>query len=149
MKIRDATHDDLDALADLGKRMAAESPRFCRLAYDEAKVYALLLNALTDQRYFLVAAEQDDGEVIGGFLGFMAPHWFSSDEVAQDLVLFVRPDRRGGIAAARLVKAFAEWATHRGAKQINLGISTGVKVEQTAELYRALGLKQFGYLFEV
>jgi len=53
------------------------------------------------------------------------------------------------MAGARLVKAFIAWAHDHGAKQTNLGISTGVSVEETAQLYSAIGLKQFGYLFEV
>jgi GNAT superfamily N-acetyltransferase len=149
MKIRPAISADLDTLVALGRRMHAESPRFSMLGFDETKVRALLLNAITDDRYLLIVAEREDGEVIGGFAGFMAPHWFSQDYVASDIGLFVDPDRRGGIVAARLLKDYVAWAQARGAKQINAGISTGVMVEQTAQMYRLLGLKQFGYLFEV
>lgn len=149
MNIRAATLKDLDALRALGKTMHAESPRFSRLEYDASKVDAVLQIALADPRYFTLVAEEEDGEIIGGFVGFMMEHWCSTDSVAQDLALFVRPDRRGGILAARLVKSFVYWAQDRGAKHIVLGISTGVKVEETASLYKSLGLKQFGYLFEV
>lgn len=148
MKIRDATPEDLAAMCALGKRMHAESPRYSVLNYDEHKVELLLRNALDDDRYFLMVAEHDDGEVTGGFIGYIAPHWCSQDAVAADLALFVQQDRRGGIAAARLAREFIEWARSRGAKLVNLGISTGVQVEQSAALYRAIGLKQYGYLFE-
>jgi len=149
MTIRAATRSDLNAILDLGKRMHAESPRFSQLSFDDEKVRALFAVALSDPRYLVLVSEQEDGAIAGGFVGFMAPHWFSSDEVASDLAVFVRPDRRGGILAARMVKAFIYWAQDRGAKQITFGISTGVHIEQTAALYRSLGLKQFGYCFEV
>lgn len=149
MSIRAATLKDIPGILALGKRMHAESPRFSRLAFDGEKVQALFTHALTDHRYFILVADDEDGSLAGGFVGYMAPHWFSQDEVAQDLAVFVRQDRRGGILAARMVKAFTYWAHDRGAKQITLGISTGVKVEQTEQLYKSLGLKQFGSIFEV
>lgn len=149
MKIRPAKHTDLEAIEALGRRMHAESPRFSSLTYLDRKVWVMLENALNDARYFLHVAEHDDGTLLGGFLGFAAPHWCSDDLVACDLALFVDPCRRGGMAAARLVKEFIAWAKQCEAKQINLGISTGVHVEETAQLYRTIGLKQYGYLFEV
>lgn len=148
MKIRPACPDDLAELVELGRQMHAESPRFSKLGFDTFKVHALLATAMNDPRYFLMVAD-NDGELVGGLAGFMAPHWFSQDEVAQDLALFVNPDRRGGMAAVRLVKEFVTWAESKSAKLIGLGISTGVLVEETAQLYRTIGLKQFGYLFEV
>lgn len=149
MTIRAATLEDIPAIVELGRRMHAESPRFSKLQYAPDKVEATFTIALTDHRYFTLVKVEEDGEIIGGFAGFMAPHWCSYDEVAQDLAVFVRPDRRGGMLAARMVKAFVYWADSRGAKLIALGISTGVMVEETARLYKSLGLKQFGYLFEV
>lgn len=148
MNLRPAVHTDIEAIIALGRRMHAESPRFSLMTFDADKVFVLLSNAIRDDRYFLQVAEQD-GVLVGGFAGVMAAHWFSTDQVAQDMAVFVDPGKRGSIVAARLVKSFIEWARGRGAKQINLGISTGVMVEQTANLYRALGLKQYGYLFEV
>jgi GNAT superfamily N-acetyltransferase len=148
MEIRPATPQDIDAIIALGARMHSESPRFSKLSYNGEKVRGLMTMAMQDQRYLVLVAESD-GELLGGFAGFMAPHWFSDDEVASDLALFVKPDRRGGMAGVRLVKAFVAWAKPRNPKLIQLGISTGVLVEETAQLYRAIGLKQFGYLFEV
>lgn len=149
MTIRAATINDLDALVALGKQMHAESTRFGELVFDEQKVRALLADLLSRDSGFALVSQEADGQIVGGFAGYMTEHWYSTDQVAADLALFVRMDRRGGIAAARMVKAFIYWAQDRGAKQITLGISTGIKVEQTAQLYRSLGLKQFGYCFEV
>jgi len=148
MQIRPATIEDLPALIDLGRRMHQESPRFSRLSFNDEKVRNLLMMATVSPNYCLLVAD-NDGELMGGFAGFIAAHWFSDDLVASDLALFVQPGRRGGMAGARLVKAFIAWAHDHGAKQTNLGISTGVSVEETAQLYSAIGLKQFGYLFEV
>jgi GNAT superfamily N-acetyltransferase len=149
MKIRPAVPDDLPTLLELGRCMHAESPRFSALTFDATKVFELLTSAIDDDRYLLIVVDDGEGGLAGGFLGYITPQWFSHDEVAADLALFVDPDRRGGIVAARLLKAYAEWAEARGAKQITAGISTGVMVEQTAQMYRRLGFNQYGYLFEV
>lgn len=148
MDIRQATPQDVGAIVALGALMHSESPRFSKLSYNCEKVRAMMAMAMQDERYLVLVAE-NDGALLGGFAGFMAPHWFSDDQVASDLALFVQPDRRGGMAGVRLVKAFVAWAKTRNPKLIQLGISTGVLVEETAQLYRAIGLKQFGYLFEV
>lgn len=149
MTIRDATIEDIDQILDLGKRMHAESSRFGALAFDEGKVRSLFAGLIGSEDAIVLVAEVPDGEIIGGFAGFASEHWYSTDKVAQDLALFVRMDRRGGILAARMIKAFVSWAQERRCKQITLGISTGIRVEETAQLYRSLGLKQFGYCFEV
>ncbi len=148
MNLRPAVHTDIESMIELGRRMHAESPRFSQLRYDADKVFVLLSNAIRDDRYFIYVAEHD-GVLLGGLAAIMAPHWFSPDQIAQDIAVFVDPDKRGTIALARLIKEYRGWAKGRGAVQTCLGISTGVMVERTADLYRALGFKQYGLLFEV
>lgn len=149
MKIRNATVNDLAAMLVLGRRMHAESPRFNLLQYDEGKVSLLLHTALDSNAYFLMVAEHADGQVIGGLIAYIAPMWFSTDEVASELALFIDQDRRGGWAAIRLLREFITWAAGMGAKQTVAGISTGIDIDTTAQLYRAAGFKQVGHLFEV
>ncbi|HWK72181.1 MAG TPA: GNAT family N-acetyltransferase [Burkholderiaceae bacterium] len=148
MAIRKATLEDVEPMVDLGRVMHQESPRFSQLSFDVPKVRGTIASMVDDERYFLVVDERA-GELVAGFAGFVMPHWFSADLVAQDMALFVRPDKRGSLAAARMVQMFVDWAKWRGAKQIVLGISTGVHVEQTARLYQSIGLHEFGRLFEV
>lgn len=148
MQIRPATIEDLAAMQALGMHMHAESPRFSVMKYDEHKVSLLLRMAINDPAYFLMVAEKNGGDIIGGFLGYVAPMWFSQDLAAADLALFIEQDRRGGMAAARLVRDYIAWARERGAKKITAGISTGVSPEETAKLFEAVGMKLYGYLFE-
>ena len=62
----------------------------------------------------------------GGMVGAASEHWACDALVAFDIALFVLPDRRGGIAAARLLKAFAAWCKEQGAVIATAGISTQV-----------------------
>lgn len=143
--IRPANYSDLDAMARLGEIMHQES-RFKVLTYDYDKVVATLRWLISEQQ-FVVVSEQN-GEIIGGFVGAAMPHWASPDLVAFDYALFIRPECRGTTVPFRLVREFRRWANERGAKLITAGISTGVHVEKTAALYEAAGFKRIGYLYE-
>ncbi len=146
--IRPATHDDLDLLMDIAVAMHRESPRFSRLGFSPEKVLNLYVTLIDQPQGLLLVAERD-GLVVGGVAAFVSEHWFSDDLVANEFAVFLLPEHRGGMTAARLVRGYIEWAQAQGAKIIQLGISTGVQPVETAALYRALGLKEFSLGFEV
>lgn len=146
--IRPATHDDLDLLMPIAEAMHKESPRYSKLAFSHAKVLQLYINLINSDACLLLIAERD-GEILGGVAGFVSPHWFSDDLVANEYGVFILPDHRGGMTAVRLVRGYIDWAKSKGAQMIQMGISTGVHVEETEALYQAIGLKQFSVGFEV
>ncbi|XMB47398.1 GNAT family N-acetyltransferase [Pseudomonas fluorescens] len=86
------------------------------------------------------------GEVVGGMAGGVIDQWFSNDLIAYDYSLFVEPSKRNGVIAVRLIQTFKEWAKLKGAKQIYMGIGTGVSVEGTTRLYESQGLRNIGPL---
>ena len=86
------------------------------------------------------------GEVVGGMAGAVTEQWFSNDLIAYDYSIFVEPSRRNGVIAVRLIQTFQEWARIKGAKQIYMGIGTGVSVEGTTRLYESQGLRNIGPL---
>lgn len=145
--IRPATHDDIDRLVILGEEMHVES-RFARLPLDVDKVKALFAHLIESPDGLLIVADKD-GEVIGGFAGYVSEHYFARTKVAADFGLFISRQDRGGMTAARLLKAYATWAKERGAVMIQAGITTGVHVEESTRLYQALGFRQVGALFEL
>ncbi|WP_186187909.1 GNAT family N-acetyltransferase [Burkholderia gladioli] len=146
--IRDATVDDIPSLVELGARMAAESPRYRRLAFSGEKLAALFTRLIEWEDGFLMVAEHD-GEQVGVMAACVLEHWMSTDRVASEFGLFVLPEHRGRPSALRLARAYQSWARTRGAREITFGISTGVHVEQTARFYRAIGLVDAGLIFEV
>lgn len=143
--IRNATKDDLDDLIVLGREMHQES-RFSVMNFSEEKVRTILGNLIDDPNGCLLVSEVD-GVVIGGFAGFIAEHYFSTDRLATDLALFINRADRGGMSAARLLRAFVKWAKQNGASLIQVGVTTGVHLEQTTKLYNALGFKTVGGVF--
>lgn len=146
--IRDATLADIPQLVDLGRQMAAESPRYSRLPYSAEKLDRLFRHLVESPNGFLMLW-QDRESISGSMAGCVAEHWMSTALIATDFGVYVNSSRRGGVAAAGMIKRFIAWASAMGAVDTTLGISTEVNVEQTACFYKALGLRQFGLLFEV
>lgn len=144
--IRVATHDDIPRLIDLGKMLHDQSS-FAALDFDRIKVRASLL-AIIDGAGVVFVAERD-GEIVGGFAGGVASHWFGNDMFGFDYSFFIEPTRRHGITAIKLLTAFREWAKLRGAREIRLGISTGIMIEQTGALYEAFGMTLTGPLYRM
>lgn len=143
--VRDAALDDIPAMVALGQLMHAES-RYAFMDYDGEKV-AITLKTLMQSGGF-VRVHERDGEIDGGMVGYMTEAWFSRAKVGAELALFMRPDRRGGVAAWYLLSEFNAWAEQQGAQEITLAITTGVKVEETGKMYQRLGFEQVGGVFK-
>lgn len=142
--VRDATHDDIPALVALGAIMHAES-RHSFMAYGAEKV-AETLRALIGSGFVRVHVKDD--VIDGVMVGYMGEPWFSTERVASELALFVIPGRRGGMAAWYLLSEFAAWAEEQGAREITLAISTGVRIDETGQMYQRLGYEHVGGVFK-
>lgn len=145
--IRPATLDDLDAMLALGAAMHTESPAYDYMPWAADKVRALMASLIASPDGLALVAERD-GEIVGGFIGMVFEHFFSTALVAQDFALFVSPDKRGGLLGAQLLKAYVAWARSRGAVKIQQGITTGVHEAASARLCEAVGFRPAGTLFE-
>jgi ribosomal protein S18 acetylase RimI-like enzyme len=144
--IRNATEDDVYALVTLAFAMHGES-RFSVLSFDADKLTILFINLLASEDGCLFVAEKN-GEIVGGFAGWVAEHYFSRDKIASDFGLFIKPEHRGGMTAPKLLRAFVAWAKSKGARMTQAGISTGVNIESSRKLYEAIGFHEVGSLFE-
>lgn len=145
--IRRATPGDIETLTEFGGELWQESPRFRRMTFNPDKVRAML-SSLIDSPRGLVIVDELDGAVSGAMVAAASEHWAANDLVAFDLALFVRQDKRGGMVAADLLRAYAAWCVQIGAAQGNAGISTQIHPEQSARLYRAVGFAEVGPVFD-
>jgi GNAT superfamily N-acetyltransferase len=141
--VRNATLDDIPVMLQLAELMHAES-QLAPLTFCAEKVEIAMRSMIADG---FAMVHEKDGEIDGGMLGYIGEPWYSRVPVAGETGLFVRPDKRGGLAAWYLLSEFVAWAMNRGAKEITLAISTGVRVEETGRLYQRLGFKRVGGVF--
>ena len=132
----------------LGHLMWKEAEHFHSLRFDAGRLTKTLAAAIESPHGFAWVSERD-GLVVGGLIAMLTPHWFSPDLTACDLALFMLPEHRGTMAPTRLLNAYAAWAHDRGAKQILLGLMTGVHVEQTQALCERLGWRRAGVVMEM
>jgi len=144
--IRPATENDFDALIRLGRMMHAES-WYHYLPFNEEKLRGLFAYLL--EHGLARVHESDEGEVDGGFLGLLTEPWFGNGRIASDLAMFLVPAKRGSTIPFKLLRTFVSWARERQADEVTLGISTGVRVEETERLYAHLGFTRVGGLWKM
>ncbi|CAI8724584.1 GNAT family N-acetyltransferase [Pseudomonas sp. IT-P4] len=141
--IRPAIHSDVPRLVELAILLHATS-NYSTMAFDAEKT-GNFMRELIDGLGVVFVAEVG-GEVVGGVAAGITDQWFSNDLIVFDYSIFIDPSRRSGITAMRLVNTLKEWGRIKGAKQLHMGIGTGIHVEGTVKLYQACGLNHFGPL---
>lgn len=138
MIIRPLRLEDIDTAVAMGEALHRESPSFGNRRFDAGKVRDLARRCLASPDWCCLMAWVDD-EPVGLFVGFVGEDWFGPDRYAADLTFWVRPESRGSSAAVRLLFAFEGWAESKGAKEIRVGVSTGIGVERAASFYMKAG----------
>jgi hypothetical protein len=145
--IRAAEHADIERVVDLGQ-MLHEASTFSAVAFSRKKV-TNLMHSLIDGAGALFVAERD-GELIGGIAGGVSLYWFSdTDKLAFDYAFFIDPTKRNGITALKLIAALKIWARGQGARELKMGITTGMNVEQMSEFYLMAGFVPVGPIFSM
>lgn len=94
-------------------------------------------------RYFRLAVR--DGEVLGGFLGYLVKLFFADQLTAKDLGWWVKEGSRGSAAAVLLLHDFEKWAKLKGARKVMIGQSGVEGIEHTGKLFWHCGYRFTGY----
>lgn len=85
------------------------------------------------------------GSIDNDFRGFMlmsiSPTWYSPELIAAEQCLYIYPEDRGGMLAARLVRACEEMAKARSVTRMCVGASTGIDDARVEEFYQRLGYR--------
>lgn len=147
--IREMTREDINMLVAMGGQMHAES-YFKETEYSPEKCRELG-EQLVDNPYLYGIVSEKDGEITGFFLGFIQEHYFSLGLMSSDLLLYVKPEYRSGMAGVRLIKAYIEWARSAGVepKNIQLGQTAGIDPEVVDKLYKKLGFDSCGTIYKL
>lgn len=147
--IRRATAADMSALLELVRAMHAEAVALRHAALDLGKVEAAFRRSIADGPAFVHVDAV--GEIDGMLLAIVGERWFSRNAMVTDLVVYMRQERRGGLAAYRLLDEFIAWCDEHGIApyDVQLGISTGVHLEATGKLYEKLGFEEAGRMYRL
>lgn len=134
---------DRGQLVRLFRRMHGES-RYAFLPFDVAKVESVLESYMGEPQRRCGLAAVTGETVIGAVAGYVTEYAFCSELVATDQIVYVAPRSRGTLAAVRLIDTFRRWARSLGAREVVLGITTGVDMRRTGELFERLGFEFAG-----
>jgi L-amino acid N-acyltransferase YncA len=140
--VRRATEDDRFALFKLAVAMHRETD-YSAMRFDPAKALDRLGAWLHSPEGVMLVAESD-GEVVGMLAATCRAPWFSDELMASEDLFFVRPDKRAGRTALRLLQAFINGAESLGVRHIRAGIATGKAGAPAARLYEHVGFTLSG-----
>lgn len=147
MQVRPATKDDFIEMIKLAVLMHSESPVYNKLPMNLLKLQTLGMASIDRPDEYLLLVVIEEEKVIG-MLGAVAVEEFFGPAITTcDLFLYVHPDHRGGLKALRLIKKYEKWAQSLDAIRINLGVTTGIFVEETGKLFEAAGFNQSGHQY--
>ena len=137
--IRKATKEDVIDLAILGKQFVKESQNEL-LGWNSSKVYDSLLDAVgrDDFGIFVLCA---DTEVVGMFLCFVTPCFFSDVKQAVEIAWYVDPEHRGSKRALQMLEMYEQWAKEHDAVCVNLVNLDVLRGDKVAKLYNRMGYK--------
>ena len=142
--LRRATHKDIPELIEMGKALYDEG-NWKSQRFNAAKV-SVTIDALINTGF--VAVYETNGQIVGMMGGALLESYFSTDYIAIDYCLYVRPEHRGSMAAVRLIDAYVKWATSEGVQvgNILIGVSSGINDDVAVMLCEAMGFKQNGIM---
>jgi len=130
----------------LAKMMHGESV-YRDFDFDYVKVEAIGHQVLFDPSYFGVICEDKD-KIIGLMICYVSAYYFGNDLLAQDMILYIDPSRRGGVGASRMIVEYVEWAQSKDCKEVLLGQTAGIDPEVVDKLYTHAGFKLIGQLYK-
>jgi GNAT superfamily N-acetyltransferase len=130
--IRDAAHDDLDAIVAMGRRFLAETDYRDRISENPAQMRVIAERLIDVDEGALLVSDRDGA--LTGMIGlFVFRHPISDEVFATELFWWVEPEHRG--QGIRLLRRAEAWAADKGAKALQMIAPT----PQVARVYAALG----------
>jgi GNAT superfamily N-acetyltransferase len=114
--IREATPADREAVLDLGERFITAPPYnalFPTFNREHAATFGfdLLLH------WGVVIVAEQEGQIVGALLIEALPHVFTgTSEIAKEVVWFMAPEHRRGLAGVKMLRFAEEWCRQNGVK---------------------------------
>ncbi len=147
LEVRPWQAGDRETLLRLCQRLLGESA-YAFLPRDESKLLERIDTYLGDHDRRCALAALENGVIIGLLAGYISEYAFCHERIACDEIIYVIPERRGTGAAPRLLRALWEWARERRARELAMGISSGIDPARTGRFFERMGLEFAGGLYK-
>jgi GNAT superfamily N-acetyltransferase len=143
--IRAAEPGDLPELIEMAGAMHAESV-YRDLLFSPLKTANTFFGWMNDADGCFFVYVGGDGRIAGFIAGHVADHFFAAARGAWDRIFYVRPERRGGVAAYRLYVHWRQWVSARGAQDAFPAVMTSESCAGE-NFCRGLGMEPVAVLF--
>lgn len=141
MHVRLAIDRDLPAIVEMARHASAET--FPHLTFSRVRTVSSFERALVTQAPVYFIAE--DGRQI---VGFQVVAWgdmdFANALVAEQRVIYVRPEARGGPAAGAMLRHLGAWADRLGVDELYVNVGSGRRTASTERYVRRFGFAPAG-----
>ena len=141
MQVRLALEDEEDLIVEMARTNIATRPT---LTFNEQRCRETFRSYIRHASPTIWVAEDKSGTA-GMLVADFYLHRAANGLFVSQEVLFVKPERRGGRAAAMLMKTLIDWGREIGANEIVGGNDNEFNSEQTAKFLRRFGFEQVGY----
>lgn len=141
--VRLVTRDDYSRLWPLIQAMHQESA-LRDYPIDLTKVISIGDRAREKPGNFAALMAERSGEPVGFLAGSVNTLFFSSVLVGTVMGWYVPAHLRGSLIGIRLIEGFRRWAIKRGAREIQVHITTGIQMARSDKFLRSLGFIQTG-----
>ena len=141
MQVRLALEHEEDLIVEMARiNMQTRSD----LTFNEARCRETFRDYIRSASPTIWVAEDGAG-VVGMLVADFYLHRAANGLFTTQEVLFVKPERRGGRAAALLMKQLIDWSRELGANEIIGGNDNDFNSEQTARFLGKFGFSRVGY----
>lgn len=139
--IRAARFFDIPEIMQIGKKLHEIAITHNTLYDfdDEQAIQACKDFILSEDKLLLVCIR--DNRIVGFFWAALTTPLAGKEIIATDVMLFVLPEYQGGQTAFNFIKQYEQWAKTKGAKGIELSVSSGVNQSRTLAVYSYFGYK--------
>ena len=138
---------DTDAVMALCEQLHQESV-YRSLPFDRRKVADYISRVTLDPANRCLFVARIAGHARGMLAGYLDEYVFCDGRVAYDTVFYVEKRQRGSLMAKLLITAFRDWAADRGAREVCLGVSSGINNDRVGRFYESLGFTCVGALYK-
>jgi GNAT superfamily N-acetyltransferase len=139
--LRQIKTEDIGLILESLYALHSESPHYNNVQADEQYVRNNL-SVMIEQPSFIGII---DADIRGFMFGAAARQWYDTELNAHELLLYILPEYRGGLLAARLIKAFEQRARALACVHVRAGVSTRINTEDVLRLYERLGYTREGH----
>lgn len=147
--IRPPVAEDYEQLNEMG-RWFQENSAYKDCGWSERKCASMILSSMSDSSTQFMRVAEEDGQIIGMFIGIVTEYFFSEERIAMEQVVFFSPDKRKNIGKylIKMFRQFEEWAIAKGAREVCVGITSGIAGDGYEKLIKRVGYISAGSIYK-